>query len=464
MEGGEERLVRRARDGDAAAREQLISDYLPLVYNVVGRALDGHADVDDVVQDTVLRALRGLGGLRDPSRFRSWLLAIAMNQVRRRWTAGRRRPTVDLESAGEIADPSADFVEVAVARLGLSGQRREVAEATRWLDPADRELLALWWSEVAGELTRPELAAALGLTTAHAAVRVKRMKEQLDAVRVVVRALAAEPECPTLAAMTAGWDGRPAPLWRKRIARHARDCRACSEHRRALVPAESLLAGLVLIPPPPQLARELLPVAAVRSAAVRNAALVAVPAVILAGLAVWGLWPSDEPRPPIAAPETSALPSPREKPRPAPPPSSRAFAAWLSPAPSKSGGGLREQVVRLVNTERARRGCRPMRENARLTAAAQKHSEEMASRRTLDHASADGRNPGDRITAAGYRWRAWAENIAQGSRTSTAVMASWMKSPGHRDNIVNCGLSEIGVGISLRPGGPWWTQKLADPR
>ncbi|WP_435841886.1 RNA polymerase sigma factor, partial [Streptomyces globisporus] len=71
-------LIAAAQGGDQQAKDQLVSAYLPLLYNVVGRALDGHADVDDVVQETVLRMLRGLPELRDPERFRSWLVAIAM--------------------------------------------------------------------------------------------------------------------------------------------------------------------------------------------------------------------------------------------------------------------------------------------------------------------------------------------------------------------------------------------------
>ena len=54
-------LVVAARAGDQRARDRLVAAYLPLVYNVVGRALDGHADVDDVVQETMLRCLRACG-------------------------------------------------------------------------------------------------------------------------------------------------------------------------------------------------------------------------------------------------------------------------------------------------------------------------------------------------------------------------------------------------------------------
>lgn len=121
-------LVVAARDGDQAAGERLAALYLPLVYNVVGRALNGHPDVDDVVQETMLRALSGLSSLRDPTRFRSWLVAIAMNQVRTRWAVLGHRPAA-LEETDEPADPAADFVDLTILRLELSGQRRETAEA-----------------------------------------------------------------------------------------------------------------------------------------------------------------------------------------------------------------------------------------------------------------------------------------------------------------------------------------------
>lgn len=194
----DEDVVDRARTGDERARQELISGHLPLVYNIVGRALNGHPDTDDVVQETMLHAVDGLPELREPGAFRSWLVAIAMNQVRDRHRAQQAAQAGGgLDEAREIADPASDFVALTIVRLGLSGQRREVAEATRWLEPAERELLALWWQEAAGELNRAELAAALELTPQHTAVRVQRAKERLDTARVVVRALAATPPAPS---------------------------------------------------------------------------------------------------------------------------------------------------------------------------------------------------------------------------------------------------------------------------
>jgi RNA polymerase sigma factor (sigma-70 family) len=237
-----------ARAGDPAAIDRLVAQYLPLVYTIVGRALEGHADVDDVVQDVMLRVLRNLGELRDPEAFRSWLVAITVRQVRERYRARRNAPDALVDE--DVRDPGADFTDLAITRLELSGQRRETAEATRWLDEDNRELLSLWWLEASGELTRDEIVAAIDVTRQHAAVRIQRMKGQLETARVVVRALAATPPCPDLRLITADWDGRPNALWRKRIARHTRDCRNCSPAWSGLVAAERLLAGMALVPLP----------------------------------------------------------------------------------------------------------------------------------------------------------------------------------------------------------------------
>lgn len=246
------RTVIAARDGDPAAVDRLVAGYLPLVYTIVGRALDGHADVDDVVQDVMLRVLRNLGDLRDPEAFRSWLVAITVRQVRERYRARRGAP--DALVPEDVRDPGADFTDLAITRLELSGQRQETAEATRWLDEDNRELLSLWWLEASGELTRDEIVAAIDVTRQHAAVRIQRMKGQLETARVVVRALAATPPCPDLRLVTTEWDGRPSALWRKRIARHTRDCRYCSPAWSGLVAAERLLAGMALVPIPQSLA------------------------------------------------------------------------------------------------------------------------------------------------------------------------------------------------------------------
>ncbi|MET7422202.1 sigma-70 family RNA polymerase sigma factor [Dactylosporangium sp. NPDC005555] len=240
-----------ARDGDQRALDALVAEYLPLIYNIVGRALQGHADVDDVVQETMLRIVDGLPRLREPDSFRSWAVAIAMHQVRDRHRRQTQAPLVgDWADPTDTADPGADFADLAITRLRLSGQRQEVAEATRWLDHDDRELLSLWWLEAAGQLEREEVVEALHITKQHAAVRIQRMKAQLDAARAVVRALAVRPRCPELHAIVTSWDGRPSALWRKRLARHTRECQRCDRAWTDMVAAERLLAGISLVPVP----------------------------------------------------------------------------------------------------------------------------------------------------------------------------------------------------------------------
>src|ERR1022692_3732435 len=123
-------LVIAAQAGDERALDALLAQCLPLMYNIVGRALNGHADVDDVVQDAMLRVMRGLGDLRDPAAFRSWLAAIAVRQVRDYLRARQAAPVLSLSA--EVPDPEADFVDLTILRLGLSGEHRQIATATRW--------------------------------------------------------------------------------------------------------------------------------------------------------------------------------------------------------------------------------------------------------------------------------------------------------------------------------------------
>ncbi|MGW5576694.1 sigma-70 family RNA polymerase sigma factor [Micromonospora chokoriensis] len=245
-------LVVAARQGDQRALDDVVAASLPLVYNIVGRALRGHADVDDVVQETLVRVIRYLPALNDPAAYRSWLVAIAIRQVRD-WEQRRRvalNRDAGLDAIHNVPDPASDFAGMTILRLGLTDQRREVAEATRWLDPDDQELLSLWWLEETGEIARNEVADALGLSPGHVAVRIHRMKEQIQSARGVVRALRARPGCPDLQAVTAEWDGTPSPLWRKRLARHVRDCAVCGQLGTTLLPIDRLLAGLPMLPLP----------------------------------------------------------------------------------------------------------------------------------------------------------------------------------------------------------------------
>jgi uncharacterized protein YkwD len=138
-----------------------------------------------------------------------------------------------------------------------------------------------------------------------------------------------------------------------------------------------------------------------------------------------------------------------------------------APAPPGGNTSVTDRVVTLTNAERAKAGCGPLAVDATLTAVAQAHSADMAAHNYFDHNSQDGRSPFDRITAAGYRFSTAAENIAAGQRTPQAVMTGWMNSPGHKANILNCALHEIGVGYATSSSstyGVYWTQDFGTQR
>lgn len=123
---------------------------------------------------------------------------------------------------------------------------------------------------------------------------------------------------------------------------------------------------------------------------------------------------------------------------------------------------VQQTVVNSVNEHRANAGRRPVAVDARLTAAAQGHSDHMARERIMTHIGAGWTDGGMRITSSGYRWRTWAENVAAGQATPADVMAAWMASPGHRANILQDRVVHIGVAATKASNGVvYWTMVLA---
>jgi RNA polymerase sigma factor (sigma-70 family) len=245
------RLVVRARAGDRNALDDLVRLSLPLVYTVVRRALGTDPAVDDVVQEVMLRMLRTLPDLQAAERFRAWLMAITLRRIgshlRRAGEAARRRVPLD-ELAG-VPD-AAEVEDASLLRVELSRQRRQVMHAGRWLDPDHRALLPLWGLLTSGELTRAEVAEALGVSAGHAGVRLQRMRAQLEVCRSIVAALDVTPGCARLSTVVADWNGVPSPLWRKRIGRHVESCDTCRAVTSGLVASERLFVGLALLPVP----------------------------------------------------------------------------------------------------------------------------------------------------------------------------------------------------------------------
>ena len=139
-----------------------------------------------------------------------------------------------------------------------------------------------------------------------------------------------------------------------------------------------------------------------------------------------------------------------------------AVSACPSAASTPSSGSV-EQAERttlcLVNLERTSRGLRRLRDNGRLERAATRHSRDMVRRDFFSHTSLGGASMVDRIKDTGYLGRAngysLGENIAWGTGSLGSplkIVQGWMRSPGHRQNMLNPRFEELGVGIA--PGAP----------
>ncbi|MGB3492892.1 MAG: CAP domain-containing protein [Elainellaceae cyanobacterium] len=129
-----------------------------------------------------------------------------------------------------------------------------------------------------------------------------------------------------------------------------------------------------------------------------------------------------------------------------------------------------QEVLDLTNQERATAGLQPLTLDIQLNRAAQEHSESMAVDDFFDHTGVDGSSPFDRINAEGYDYQRAAENVAAGYATPEAVVEGWMSSPGHRANILNANLAELGVGYYYLANDTgsvnynhYWTQVFATP-
>jgi uncharacterized protein YkwD len=138
-------------------------------------------------------------------------------------------------------------------------------------------------------------------------------------------------------------------------------------------------------------------------------------------------------------------------------PSGAAASACVNASASPSSVSSRTAVrttACLLNRERASRGLRKVKLNGRLSRAAVRHARDMVRRRYFSHFSLSGSNFLHRIKRTGYlsRARSWSagENIAWGAGalgTPGAIVKAWMKSPGHKANILNRRFREIGLGV-----------------
>mmetsp|Transcript_22179 Transcript_22179/g.33860 ORF Transcript_22179/g.33860 Transcript_22179/m.33860 type:complete len:277 (+) Transcript_22179:246-1076(+) len=148
---------------------------------------------------------------------------------------------------------------------------------------------------------------------------------------------------------------------------------------------------------------------------------------------------------------------------------SAVFAYNLREKPSehaKDPTGLKMEMLRAVNDVRAQHRLPPLDYDDKLEQAAIAHTRDMVRQDFMSHHGSDGGQVWDRVTRTGFPWSAVAENLASGQRDIPQVMDSWMKSPGHRVNILDpqhthfgmCEMSytwtQVFAAMKGRQGGP----------
>ena len=133
-----------------------------------------------------------------------------------------------------------------------------------------------------------------------------------------------------------------------------------------------------------------------------------------------------------------------------------------NPAPDQPGtdgsqDAFANEVVRLVNEERAKAGLPALTVDRGAASAAQVRAKEIE--RSFSHTRPDGSSFNSALTEAGVNFRGAGENIAYGQNSPEKVMEGWMNSSGHRSNILNSSYTSIGVGHYQNASGVnYWTQ------
>jgi uncharacterized protein YkwD len=152
----------------------------------------------------------------------------------------------------------------------------------------------------------------------------------------------------------------------------------------------------------------------------------------------------------------------------------RTYAYATAPSASRTSTQA-TRVLQLVNEVRAR-GTRcgeksfepapPLRLSATLDGVADEHAKDMARHDYFEHVDLGGHTPADRVRAAGYRETLVGENIAYGPTSAEEVVAGWLHSTGHCENIMEPRFVEMGLALAPGKGakrGLYWDQLLTQP-
>jgi RNA polymerase sigma-70 factor (ECF subfamily) len=171
-------IIARILSGERELFHDLIRPYERGLYLAAYSVVLNEADAEDIAQDAVIKAYKGLKNFRGESRFSTWLMAIALNEARSRW---RKTKAEQLDFLSDCEESSGDYTPSVLAdwryipsqELERKELRQALREAMAKLSPEQREVLIL--RDVRG-MNIAETAAATGVNEGLVKVRLFRAR------------------------------------------------------------------------------------------------------------------------------------------------------------------------------------------------------------------------------------------------------------------------------------------------
>ena len=177
----DQELVRRVQRGDTAAFDLLVRKYQHRIAALIGRYIADWSEVQDVAQETFIRAYRAMGNFRGDAQFYTWLHRIAVNTAKNHLVAHRRRPpTDDIEiSDAEQFDSGIRLRDSDTPERELMRQQMEQT-VMRAVEALPEELrVAITLREVDG-LSYEDIATRMGCPIGTVRSRIFRAREAID--------------------------------------------------------------------------------------------------------------------------------------------------------------------------------------------------------------------------------------------------------------------------------------------
>ncbi|MCU1313169.1 MAG: polymerase sigma-54 factor RpoN [Acidobacteriaceae bacterium] len=173
----EQEWIARILKGERDLFHDLIRPYERTVYMTALSVVRQPTEAEDVAQEAVLKAYRGLASFRGDAKFSSWLISITLNEARSRLRKSARVTVESLDDTGQEGDYTpflvADWREIPSETLEREELTEQIERAITNLPPTYREVFLLRDKE---EMSIEEIAQTVGITANLAKVRLFRAR------------------------------------------------------------------------------------------------------------------------------------------------------------------------------------------------------------------------------------------------------------------------------------------------